>query len=488
MGAKRTKPDVDRGQIRQILDGLTEGVLLVDPDRSIEWANDTALAIHGCVGPGELGTDATEYRKRFPLTYRNHHRLKVGQYPVERILAGEAFRGVVVQVSRREDPDFQRVHEVRGLALTNARGATESLVLMIKDVTTQFEAEERFERVFAANPAPALICRLSDARYVKVSPGFLGMTGYDSDAVVGYLFHELDVLDRAEHRDEALACMREHRTIPQQEAMLRVPGGSKYVMVAGQPIDVAEEPCMLFTFIDLDARKQAEISLKDSEERFSKAFRLAPVPMLVLTVPGLLVLEVNDAFAAIAGNEAADVIGRTIAETGLWKDQKTWHELRGTLESGQGVRDRETGLRTDGGASIDCLLSAEPVTIHDRPCALCVVRDITERKRTETDLVTAIEAVMKDTSWFSHTVMEKLAQFRHPDGRGAPAQLALLTPREREVLELICEGNTDAEIATSLGLSRNTVRNHVASLYEKIGVNRRSAAVVWGRERGVVGY
>ncbi|MGH8154887.1 MAG: hypothetical protein ACREP0_06585 [Rhodanobacteraceae bacterium] len=35
---------------------------------------------------------------------------------------------------------------------------------------------------------------------------------------------------------------------------------------------------------------------------------------------------------------------------------------------------------------------------------------------------------------------------------------------------------------------RNTVRNHVASLYAKIGVNRRSAAVVWGRERGLAAF
>ena len=42
-----------------------------------------------------------------------------------------------------------------------------------------------------------------------------------------------------------------------------------------------------------------------------------------------------------------------------------------------------------------------------------------------------------------------------------------------------------AAIAARLGLSRNTVRNHVARLYAKIGVNRRSGAVVWGRERGM---
>jgi DNA-binding CsgD family transcriptional regulator len=63
-----------------------------------------------------------------------------------------------------------------------------------------------------------------------------------------------------------------------------------------------------------------------------------------------------------------------------------------------------------------------------------------------------------------------------------------LTPREREVLSLICKGHDDADIASMLKLSRNTVRNHISTLYGKIGVNRRSAAVVWGRERGMVSY
>jgi len=63
--------------------------------------------------------------------------------------------------------------------------------------------------------------------------------------------------------------------------------------------------------------------------------------------------------------------------------------------------------------------------------------------------------------------------------------LATLTEREREVLDLICQDMDDAAIAERLELSRNTVRNHVARLYAKIGVNRRSAAIVWAHERGV---
>jgi DNA-binding CsgD family transcriptional regulator len=42
-------------------------------------------------------------------------------------------------------------------------------------------------------------------------------------------------------------------------------------------------------------------------------------------------------------------------------------------------------------------------------------------------------------------------------------------------------------MSEALRLSRNTIRNHVSSLYRKIGVNRRSAAVIWARERGITG-
>jgi DNA-binding NarL/FixJ family response regulator len=144
-------------------------------------------------------------------------------------------------------------------------------------------------------------------------------------------------------------------------------------------------------------------------------------------------------------------------------------------------------LQAEDNLIVDCLISAEVVSIHGQECVLSVMLDITERKRSEADLVAAIEAVMKDASWFSQTVMEKLANLRHPSRSEKRIETTALTLREREVLELICQGLTDKEISENLGLSRNTVRNHVATLYGKIDVHRRSAAVVWARERGITG-
>ncbi len=490
MDAQTARPQVDRRQLQKIVAGLTEGIILIDPDHSIAWANETALAIHGVEQLEDLGSTVAGYRERFVLKYRNNHLLLPEQYPAERVLAGEIFQNLIVEVAKPGDDDFRRVHQVRSLVLTDAADEPQSLVLVIQDATERFSAEERFEKTFNANPAPALICRLSDLRYVKVNQGFLEMTGYSREDLIGRSVYEVDVLAGVDRRDQAIANLGEGRTITQTEGTLSLPdGGTKLVIVAGQPIEVGEENCMLFTFMDLEPRRKAEDALRQTEERFSKAFRLAPVPMTVSSLEGLLLLDVNDAFVATTGYTAEEVVARNAAELNLWVNPKAHDRLLALLESNNTIRNHEIQLRTKEGTVLDCLVSAETATIHGRRCVLGVLQDITERKRSESDLITAIEAVMQDTSWFSRTVIEKLAQIRQPQGTAQDAvALADLSSREIEVLGLMCQGHDDAHIAKTLNLARNTVRNHVATIYSKIDVHRRSAAIVWARERGITAY
>jgi DNA-binding CsgD family transcriptional regulator len=118
---------------------------------------------------------------------------------------------------------------------------------------------------------------------------------------------------------------------------------------------------------------------------------------------------------------------------------------------------------------------------------VCLVQET--RPDSGRDLVSAVEAIMSDTSWLARAIIDKLGAWRQ--SRGSMPQtsdLEKLTVREREILALICEGCSDADMGRRLGLSQNTIRNHVASLYRKIGVNRRSAAVIWARERAVTSH
>jgi PAS domain-containing protein len=103
-------------------------VILVDPDRSIVWANDAALAMHGVSAVEDLGRTVTEYHKRFELRYRNKHKLSKGAYPMDRVVAGEAFSDVVVEVARTGEADPQWVHRIRRVVLTDVAGEPDCLV------------------------------------------------------------------------------------------------------------------------------------------------------------------------------------------------------------------------------------------------------------------------------------------------------------------------------------------------------------------------
>jgi PAS domain S-box-containing protein len=482
------KPQSDRRQLQQIIAGLSDGILLFDTDGTIVWANEAALAAYGVEKIADLGPDEAAFFERFNLQYRNHHALREADFPVARLRVGKAFGEMIVEVTRAGDAEARRVHSLRGLILTDAAGNAESLVLVVNDVTEQFNAEDRFERTFNANPAPAVICAIADLRFVKVNQGFVDMTGYPRDAVIGRSVYEIDVLKDAANRDDAIERLHGWRTLPQTESLLSLPDGSrKPVVVAGQPIDLNDERCMLFTFMDLEPRKRAENLLRQSEERFAKAFRLAPVPMMLTTLDGFKILDLNDAFATAFGVPVADATQKTPDALQLWEDSAQRKIFEKALRENATVRNFEARLQARDNVTIDSLISAEVVAIQEQNCVLSVMLDITERKRSEADLVAAIEAVMKDTSWFSQTVIEKLANLRQPSRTGPKVEVAALTIREREVLELICHGLTDTEISAKLGLSRNTVRNHVATLYQKIDVHRRSAAVVWARQRGITG-
>ncbi|KQT88347.1 PAS domain S-box protein [Aurantimonas sp. Leaf443] len=480
---------VERQQLQQIIAGLTEGVILIDPDQTIAWANEAALRMHGAGAVEDLGRNVDEYRLRYQLRYRNNHLLDEGSYPADRVIAGELFTDVVVEVARFGAAEPEWVHRVRSLVLTDGAGDPDCLVLIVTDATDEIQAVERFESAFNANPAPALICRISDLRFIRVNQGFMDMTGYAREAVIGRSVYDLDVMAGAEKREIGKARLSEWATVPQMEACLQLPDGeTKLVIVAGQPIEIGDERCMLFTFADLEPRRKAESALRNSEEKFAKTFRLAPVPMKVCTLDGFRILDVNEAFLKETGWSIEEVVGRNAAEIELWDTAATRRKQERELIETGGFRGYEAKLKKKDGSITDCLVSAETVTIGGEACVLDVFQDITVRKTSELELVKAIEEALADTSWLSRSVMEKLANLRSPQPDGARrAGGAELTDKERQVLGLVSQGLDDKEIAETLFLSRNTVRNHVQRIYAKIDVHRRSEAIVWARERGIVG-
>jgi DNA-binding CsgD family transcriptional regulator len=167
----------------------------------------------------------------------------------------------------------------------------------------------------------------------------------------------------------------------------------------------------------------------------------------------------------------------------LWVDEHTRRRVDGEL-----TRLQLPLKKQDARVAIDCMLAAVDIEVAGEPRLLTVVQAV-EREPGAVDLhriLAAVEEVMADSSWFTRPMLEKLkAALQAAPPADRTADLDMLSAREREVLLLVCEGRSDAEMGRLLNLSQNTVRNHLASLFKKIGVNRRSAAIIWARERAI---
>ena len=104
------------------------------------------------------------------------------------------------------------------------------------------------------------------------------------------------------------------------------------------------------------------------------------------------------------------------------------------------------------------------------------------------DLLTAVRVVSRGEALLSPSVTRRVIQEVTRHQRRAPRSpdLDRLTQRELEVLRLLAEGRSNAEIAAELYLSEATVKTHLQHLYEKLGVSERAAAVAEGMRRGLV--
>lgn len=68
---------------------------------------------------------------------------------------------------------------------------------------------------------------------------------------------------------------------------------------------------------------------------------------------------------------------------------------------------------------------------------------------------------------------------------GRPGPESLLSKREAEILRMACDGLSNAEIANALFISPNTLKSHIRSAYQKLGVHSRSQAVMWVSRNGL---
>jgi PAS domain S-box-containing protein len=161
-------------------------------------------------------------------------------------------------------------------------------------------------------------------------------------------------------------------------------GQVRWIFGRGRVVRGADGTPVRYSGVDIDVteRRQAEERLRESEERFSKAFHSAAHPMSIATVAEQRYLDINDASVAVVGLARDQVIGRTAKELGLYVDDSHLEKVRELLERDGRFTDFETQLRCANGVRT-FLLSGARLDLGGQPCLLASAIDITERKQAE---------------------------------------------------------------------------------------------------------
>ena len=135
--------------------------------------------------------------------------------------------------------------------------------------------------------------------------------------------------------------------------------------------------------IDVTERKQMEQALRESQEKFSKAFQSVPQAVSITAIKTAKYVVVNDSFLSLTGYSKEEVIGHSAEELELWATPDENNRVKQLLAQRDSFENEEFILQTKSKEKRTVLLTSDTIDFGGEPCILVVRNDITERKQAE---------------------------------------------------------------------------------------------------------
>lgn len=309
--------------------------------------------------------------------------------------------------------------DVRARAVRDPKGRLTHLIGATVDITerkhaeqTLSESETRFRTLVANIPGAIYRCAVDrDWTMSYLSDAIESIVGYPaSEFIANHTRSYASVIhpdDRQLVEDVTWASLQEHRPYVIEYRLVHANGTVRWVYEKGQGVfsSKGEVRCLDGAIFDVTERKQAEQALRESEERFSKAFRTSPHPIGITEVVTGRCVEVNDACLDAFGFRREEVIGNTTFVLGIWPKLEDRARVIERLKTGQPMRNMEFALKTKSGALRYFLASADLVELNGVLCVVTVANDITDRRLAEEALRISEERFAKAFQASPHPVV-----------------------------------------------------------------------------------
>jgi len=286
---------------------------------------------------------------------------------------------LLAQHERERDEQLERATAARAEA-ESSRRAQEGLLRNLR------ESEARLQLV--ADHAPILITYCdAEGRYKFVNEPYAQRFGLRPAQLVGRPYREILGEEASAAIEPYVETVLRGERVAFETELPYAQIGTHHMWVAYAPEfdEGGRVTGFVSAILDITERKQAEQRLRESEERFAKAFASSPLALTITSLKTGRLLEVNETFTRLSGYTREETVGRTTLELGLWAEPADREaELAAVAKHGR-LRDVEYRFRMKDGRELVGLLSAEQIEIGGDPCALTVIEDVTERKRAEAE-------------------------------------------------------------------------------------------------------
>jgi PAS domain S-box-containing protein len=404
---------ISEERLQNIINAMDDGIVLIGLDGKVIDCNQATLKQFNMKREEVLGKVVMDYmysenRENFLKETQDMLR-KTGKARVETQLLRKNSSPLSVEVSltRFYDKD-KKPSGLLGVArdITERKKAQDELR----------EAEEKFRGLVESTSD--MIWQVDEkAVYTYVSPKIKDILGYEPEEIVGRTpFDLIDEQDEHKIIDAFLEIANKKEAFHGLENCNIHKNGSRVLLeTSGVPILDETGQLLGYRGIDRDIteRKKVEESLRQSEERFSKAFQATATAMAISRLDGTYV-DINGSFESLTGFTQKEVVGKTAIELCLYAEPTERLKLIQQLKNTGKVFGHEITLQSKNGQLKNVLLSFEIIKLNDEPHILSSAIDITERKKSEQALIqrtTQLEQTQKKLEEYANQ-MEKLAEQR----------------------------------------------------------------------------
>jgi PAS domain S-box-containing protein len=246
------------------------------------------------------------------------------------------------------------------------------------------ESEEKYSQVFG-NTSDLIYSHDLAGRLLAVNPAFCNTLGYGKEELIGtkfsdYLLHEFEkgyrdkylqvVIDTGVHNGMSVCRNRQGEEIILEYRSFLVNRGDNQVYISGTARDVTD-------------KIRAELSLKDSEERYRLVFNESPDAIAMSEMSTALFIDVNQGFSKITGYSREEAVGKTLFDLNLFVNPHDRERYIDEIMRKGRVDDFDIQVRAKDGSIRDVLLSACKIRYAGTDCLAAVVKDQTNLKEAE---------------------------------------------------------------------------------------------------------